>query len=306
MISESEKRYLYWLTSTGYSGLGAVVEVGTWLGCSTLHLAAGLRQAGYNDGLYCYDRYVWKQDTQRNDFLRLRDGEDFQPHFERNMQTVFPNVLSTKIDLEDIVWNGGGIEILFLDAPKKLNTISRALSIFGPHLIPNVSLIVLQDYLFFPSFALAAVFNRLGDRVELVHAVEEGDTVTFLVRKPLAFSQYQPMDWNPFSWTKEEIFDRWDQILQPLNPDSRSRLAPALPVLLYTIGEREFAIRTLREMKFSAKMEALWKDLAKSSFYRRYRPLFNARGVRSSLKQEIHAVLREFGEKTKSIVLPNR
>src|SRR5258705_14025525 len=47
MINETEARYLYWLTSQAYAGAGAVVEVGTWLGRSTLHLAAGLQEAGF-------------------------------------------------------------------------------------------------------------------------------------------------------------------------------------------------------------------------------------------------------------------
>ena len=40
MISNSDRRYLYWLASQGYTGTGAVVEVGTWLGLSTIHLGA--------------------------------------------------------------------------------------------------------------------------------------------------------------------------------------------------------------------------------------------------------------------------
>jgi len=41
MSSAAEGRYLYWLTSRGYTGCGAVVEIGPWLGRSTVHLAAG-------------------------------------------------------------------------------------------------------------------------------------------------------------------------------------------------------------------------------------------------------------------------
>src|SRR5262245_37306529 len=59
MVTDAECRYLYWLASTHYRGRGAVVEVGTWLGRSTLHLAAGLRDAGFPEALDCYDQYVW-------------------------------------------------------------------------------------------------------------------------------------------------------------------------------------------------------------------------------------------------------
>src|SRR6185369_14134011 len=59
MISEAEGRYLYWLTSQTYTGRGTVVEVGTWLGRSTIHLAAGLRDAGHPDALHCFDQFLW-------------------------------------------------------------------------------------------------------------------------------------------------------------------------------------------------------------------------------------------------------
>ena len=58
LVSEAECRYLYWLTSRGYTGAGAVVEVGTWLGLSTLHLACGLGTAGYSEALHCFDQFV--------------------------------------------------------------------------------------------------------------------------------------------------------------------------------------------------------------------------------------------------------
>ncbi len=59
MSSVAEGRYLYWLTSRGYTGCGAVVEIGPWLGRSTVHLAAGLRDSGHHDVLHTFDRFVW-------------------------------------------------------------------------------------------------------------------------------------------------------------------------------------------------------------------------------------------------------
>ncbi|HIP80624.1 MAG TPA: hypothetical protein EYH07_19455, partial [Kiloniellaceae bacterium] len=46
MTSASECRYLYWLASSQLSGAGQLVEIGSWLGRSTMHLAAGLRRTG--------------------------------------------------------------------------------------------------------------------------------------------------------------------------------------------------------------------------------------------------------------------
>ena len=60
-ISEAERRFLYWLVRETYVGRGAVVEIGSWLGLSAAHLAAGLRDAGRAGALHCFDRFEWDQ-----------------------------------------------------------------------------------------------------------------------------------------------------------------------------------------------------------------------------------------------------
>src|SRR5262245_49516528 len=139
MIREEEGRYLYWLTSRAYAGAGAVVEVGSWLGRSTIHLAAGLRDAGYHDALHCFDQFSWRRSHGLKAPLPLSKGEDFQPYFERNVRPVCPSVRVTKTAIRDLSWDGGPVEILFLDAPKTLPDLSSILAVFGPHLMPGLS-----------------------------------------------------------------------------------------------------------------------------------------------------------------------
>ena len=168
MISASDRRYMYWLTSRYYTGIGAVVEVGTWLGRSTIHLAAGLRDAGFDDALHCYDRYEWTKSFTHMTNLPLRKGRSFQPYFEQNVRPIYPNVRVTASTMQSMTWSGDPIEILFLDAPKRLPDISAVLATFGGSLIPGVSIIVLQDYCRFPSFELPTVLDCLGDRLQFV------------------------------------------------------------------------------------------------------------------------------------------
>ena len=47
MLSPEERRYLYWLGNEVWSGRGCVVEIGSWLGGSTVCLAAGMRASGH-------------------------------------------------------------------------------------------------------------------------------------------------------------------------------------------------------------------------------------------------------------------
>src|SRR5262245_33658000 len=179
LVSAAECRYLYWLTSRGYTGAGAVVEVGTWLGLSTLHLAAGLRDAGFSEALHCYDQFVWRGDHLRKAPLPLRRGDDFQPYFERNIRPIYPGLRVTRSELQHLDWTGGPIEILFLDAPKHLVDLSFALAALAPFLVPDLSLLVMQDFLHPPAYALPAVVSRLGQYLRPVHVVQDGSTVGF-------------------------------------------------------------------------------------------------------------------------------
>jgi len=76
MITPAESRFYYWLTSRGYTGAGAVVEVGTWLGRSTAYIAAGLRDAGFPEHLHCFDRFTWYPVPDDKLDLGLQRGDD--------------------------------------------------------------------------------------------------------------------------------------------------------------------------------------------------------------------------------------
>lgn len=280
MVSEPECRYLYWLTSGHYVGAGEVVEVGSWLGRSTLHLAAGLRDAGYDDVLHCFDRFTWSQDFNPKAGLKLAEGADFLPMFERNVRPVYPKVKVSRVVIRELAWHGGPIEILFLDAPKRLPDISATLSAFAGALVPDLSIVVMQDYLHFPSYALAAVVSRLGSELELVHEVENASTVAFRVRKPLEVRFFQPTEWNFRTWTAQRAKELWQQVLKPLGPGGRARLEPGLGMLLYDLGSTQAAVEYVRSLTYTDEVRKQWQHFAESSLYPRYRPLFDAVGIR--------------------------
>ena len=293
MISLAERRYLYWLAAEGYAGAGAVVEVGTWLGLSTIHIGAGLRDAGYHDALHCYDRFVWMPGHSAKAPLRLRLGSSFQAHFERNVRPIYPGVGVTRCDLSEARWEGGPIEILVVDAPKHLPAISDLFAAFGPHLLPDSSLIVFQDYTHFPSYAIAAVLSTLENELELVHVVESGGIVSFRVRRPLDVGRAQSVDWNFSRWTKARAVEAWNRVLEPLGSWGRWRLEPGLALLLHDSGEVEAACDYIRRLSFNDRMTRRWLKFASSSLYLRYKPLFRARGVTPGLRDRLRLLPQE-------------
>jgi len=279
LVSEAECRYLYWLTSRGYTGAGAVVEVGTWLGLSTIHLAAGLRDAGFPEALHCYDQFVWRGDHVRKGVLPLRRGDDFQPYFERNVRPVYPGLRVTRSELRHLVWAGGPIEILFLDAPKHLVDMSWALAALGPFLVPDLSVLVMQDYLHPPAYALPAVVSRLGQSLRPLHVVRGGSTVGFMVTQPLEIGRAQPIHWNFSRWSLAEITDNWARVSGSLPPEARVQLWVGAALLLYRRRETRQARDILHRLALDPEMGPHLQPQAATILYRDYRPLFRAAGL---------------------------
>lgn len=279
MVSPPERRYLYWLTSRGYAGAGAVVELGPWLGRSTIHLAMGLRENGYHDVLHSYDRFIWDALQGTKASLPLQPGDDFQPYFERHVRPIYPQIQVHRQDLHQAVWSGEPIEILFMDAPKRLPMIGSTLAAFGPSLIPGTSVIVMQDYLHFASYAIAVVMCTLGDCLEPIHVVVGGSTVTMAVRKPLDLGAAQPLALNFRNWSTEKAMAVWARVLEPLHPVARARLEPGLAMLLHDLGDIETAVDWLKHLDQSDRLLGQWRRFAKTSLYPRYRPLFEALGI---------------------------
>src|SRR5262245_22404709 len=307
MIEEAEARYLYWLTSQTYKGAGAVVEVGTCLGRSSLHLAAGLRDAGYHDALYCFDQFVWRRSHATKAPLPLRRGENFQPFFESNVRPVYPNLHVTKTAIQSLTWSGGAIEILFLDAPKSLPDLSSVLAAFGPSLIPGVSVVVFQDYMHVPSFAVPLVLSCLEDDLEARHVLESGSAASFGVRKRLRFDTAQPVHWNFNGWSREETTAAWRRILDPVPQRGRSRMQGGLALTLYATHGRAVACQALREVEHSDELLATWQRFTTFPFYDRFRPLFRILGIRPRPgDRPLFASLRWKIRKVRSSIRPLR
>jgi hypothetical protein len=260
-----------------------VVEVGTWLGRSTVHLASGLRDAGFGESLWCFDRFIWDAQHARRTRLSLPVGASFQAEFERNVRPIYPGVRVSAGDLKEIVWRGGPIEILVLDAPKRLREISAALAIFGPHLVPGLSLVVFQDFMHTPSYSLPAVISCLGSKLRAIHVLRRSATVSFAVESALNVTKAQPVEWNFRGWSAARATATWHEQMDRLPPASRERLAPGLAMLLFDIGESAAACAYLAGLPRDEAMIERWRHYAEASIYERYRPLFDVVGVRPSI-----------------------
>ena len=289
MTSESECRYLFWLASSQLTGAGPLVEVGSWLGRSTLHLAAGLRRSGRGGELHCFDGFTWAPSDPGKSDLPLKPGDNFQSYFEAHVADYSDLITIHRTRIKKLTWSGQPVEVLFLDAPKKLPEITRCLEAFGPSLIPGRSIIAIQDYLYFPAYALAACMHALRGCLELIHVVLDGSTVAFRVVAPIDFSRNKPDDWNPNRWTPEQIDTAWHQILAPLPIKARERLEPGRALHLYNCGAKAAAIEAMSALPMTPFQRDKIAGLSRSHTYLSFPELFAAAGFPGTPKQNLQA-----------------
>src|SRR5687768_3967310 len=112
MTKPAERQMFYWMTRDRYTGAGAVVELGCWLGAGTAALAAGLRDRGRPARLVAVDRFVWRgAANSRVTRAGLMEGDDFEPMFRANIQSLEDWIEPVRADLEEFRWDRSPIEI---------------------------------------------------------------------------------------------------------------------------------------------------------------------------------------------------
>ncbi len=155
MLIPDELRLLHYLADECYTGAGAIVDAGCFLGGSTLALADGLRRNLQRRRrveeklIHTYDRFDIEDYTIDRFFSgSAQAGESFRPFFDRN---TAPYATLVEVHAGDVCswpWQGGPIEILFIDIAKHWTVCDWVTFQFFPWLIPGKSLVIQQDYLY--------------------------------------------------------------------------------------------------------------------------------------------------------------
>jgi len=276
MITENEARFLYRLTNRDFTGRGAIAEVGTWMGRSTVHLAAGLRDAGRSDRIRCFDHYRWAggANWQARLGASRERGSDFMPDFERYTHPLRNHIDSRRCKIADLAFDFGPVEILVVDAPKRLKDISALLQKFGPHAIPGVTVMAWQDFMHTASSEIPACLSHLMDKLEPIAPVETGSMVALRVVKA-----WQPedvtverLDFHDWSVRRAEAeWAAWRPFVPAhLRPSFHSGLA----MILHDMDKIDAAIAVLDKTKDDELVRQRWERFQRTSLLDRYAPLF--------------------------------
>lgn len=219
MLSPEERRYLYWLGNEVWSGRGCVVEIGSWLGGSTVCLAAGMRASGHPAAgrLRVFDNFIWREFMTARAPLPLAPGDSFQADFLRYTEPFAAEIAAEARALPDEAIADDGeaaakrfaeehevaafdgavpepVEVLFVDGAKSWRGRRHLLSTLGGSLLPDTALLVCQDFKYWATYWVPILVMLLADRLEPVHDVTSATTLSFRLNGELPAARIEALE----------------------------------------------------------------------------------------------------------------
>ena len=193
--------YLYQL-GRHWTGRGLAMELGCWLGATSVPLLQGLVNAGYDKAFWAFDRWIAndEQISKAAKFgVTITKDQSTLDNYINNTIPIYNKVKTVKGDLPDTLqaFDKKPIEICIFDAPKSNPIFINSLRALEPYFIPNVTVLGLLDYHFWKSQKK----RKRKIYYEPVKFIEQNpDTFEFLKDWPglcsCAFFKYEtPIEW---------------------------------------------------------------------------------------------------------------
>jgi hypothetical protein len=201
-----------------FSGAGRIVDLGCWFGATTFSLGRGLtknRHAKINRRIDAFDLFIWNRWMQLAADpigmpIRYRDGESFFPEVQ-NLLAPYQEIV--RLHKEDLIQHQPEkvpVEFLFIDAFKTWPLAEKIVTDFFPLLIPGVSVVVQQDFIFHQPVAATShlLMWRLRDHFEWLHQIPRSGSVVFLCKKRIDPASLPAL--KPESFALEEIDEAYE------------------------------------------------------------------------------------------------
>jgi hypothetical protein len=129
--------------------LGAIVEVGSWLGAGTAYLARGARISGAE--VHVYDRWRASPSEARKaeaQGVDLRAYQDTLPMVRSVIDPIGADVRFHRGDIRNASWSGDPIGLYVDDAAKRPGAFRHMRDTFWPHLVDG-AVVVMMDFFYF-------------------------------------------------------------------------------------------------------------------------------------------------------------
>lgn len=186
MLTQEEMRMLAWVAQETPVD-GAIVDLGAFLGGSSVSLALGAAKAVPPKRVHSYDRFRLDEKVKFQFLYRkghgFAEGEDALPVFHRFTRPVAGSIEVHQGDVREARWDGNPVAVLFVDLSKTKEINDHLLATFFPALVPG-SVIVQQDFLFFRNPWLYPTMQKLEGSVEMLTHTDQNSVLFGVNRTP--------------------------------------------------------------------------------------------------------------------------
>jgi len=232
MITEQERDWFRRYATDIYSGVGAIVDLGCFVGSTTISLAQGLRAnriAGATK-IHAYDHFVW------DDFIKAWwkaknlpppdvVDDSFLPEFLNRTLAWKDQIIVHQQDLTHVQWQNGPIEFLLVDAMKSPELADSITQTFFPYLIPGKSYLAQQDFAHFFTSWIHLLQFRLRDFFALAADIPKSGTVVFRYHTRLSSAAFSDLPLS--SAPVEEIEAAFEYSLRLVSDNKKPNIVAA-------------------------------------------------------------------------------
>lgn len=235
MTSKTEQDYFARYGAQIYSGKGEIVDLGCWLGSTTIPLVKGLLKnpafADSNKKVYAYDLFVWF-DWMNSSALgtnlagKYKEGDSFVEEFKRRTKSFAGRIETRAGDLKQIGWTGEPIEFLLVDAMKNWDLANHVVRDFYPSLVPHESLVLHQDFAHFFTPWIHLLQWKFRANFEFVEEVPRSQSVVFRLTNRIA-DELLNKDYSFASFSDAEVDAAFDYSMNLVSAEKLPNVAAA-------------------------------------------------------------------------------
>lgn len=250
MVSPAEMAFFRESAARYVGKEGAIVDLGCWLGSTSIALARGILDHGpqadhRTEKVFGFDRFVWEAWMPADiPFGHYQAGESFLPEARRLVRDHGGDGIElVQADLTLYEWSGGPIKILLVDAMKNENIASQITTSFYPSLMKG-GLLIHQDFKHYYTSWIHVIQYRLRQYFRLDGNVPGSGTVAFEVVAPIPRGDLDQAT-DVVRIPDDEVDASFRHSLDLVGPDDCVNVAAAHVMQYVHLGRKDRALETL-------------------------------------------------------------
>jgi len=191
MVSAAERAFFTASAARSRGKEGAIVDLGCWLGATSLALAQGILSHDSSAGerrekVFGFDIFLWEDWMPAHlPYCVYTNGDSFLPEARRLVRDHAGDAVELiQANLAAYDWQGGAIKILLVDAMKNEAIAVHIARTFYPSLLSH-ALLIHQDFKHYYTSWIHLLQYRLRDYFRFEQSVPHSGTVAFETIKPI-------------------------------------------------------------------------------------------------------------------------